>query len=196
MHEWLNLIKFMDKQSLRTQLLQLRHQLPKDQRLAAEQTICKQLESWIKGKSFTCLGAYWPICDEVDIRSWLQGQLKQRVVALPFSQPKTPLIFLRWSSETPMGKDGYNIPAPQQHEILQPDCLLIPCLGFDKAGYRIGYGAGLYDRTLSYWRAEGCALPFLIGVAFSCGEIATGSHQPHDVALNLIVTETSLIRLI
>jgi 5-formyltetrahydrofolate cyclo-ligase len=65
-------------------------------------------------------------------------------------------------------------------------------VGFDTAGTRLGYGKGHYDRTIAALRARGLRPP-LIGIAFSVQEVDTIPHEPHDVRLDLIVTENGII---
>jgi 5-formyltetrahydrofolate cyclo-ligase len=65
-----------------------------------------------------------------------------------------------------------------------PDALLIPLIGFDAAGFRLGYGGGYYDRTLA---VLGAALK--IGVGHELGRLATIHPQPHDVPMDIVVTE-------
>lgn len=64
---------------------------------------------------------------------------------------------------------------------------IVPLLAFDRAGYRLGYGKGHYDQLLA--RAPGLA----VGVAFACQELLELPHEPHDVPLDLIITEAELI---
>ncbi len=67
----------------------------------------------------------------------------------------------------------------------------MPLAAFDHAGHRIGYGAGHYDRTFAQLRA---IKPFTaIGLAFDTQEIEAIPMQPHDVALDYMLTETRVI---
>ena len=67
--------------------------------------------------------------------------------------------------------------------------LLVPLSAFDRAGHRIGYGAGHYDRAIDRLKAKGHR-PKLIGIAFDCQEVASVPAEPHDVALDAILTES------
>ena len=69
---------------------------------------------------------------------------------------------------------------------------VVPVVGFDRAGTRLGYGKGHYDRTIAALRARGRRPP-LIGIAFSVQEVDTIPHEPHDVRLDLIVTENGIL---
>ena len=72
-----------------------------------------------------------------------------------------------------------------------PDIVLVPLAAFDRAGHRIGYGAGHYDRTLAHLRkSKGITA---IGLAFAAQEIAAVPALPHDVALDYVLTETKAI---
>jgi len=68
-----------------------------------------------------------------------------------------------------------------------PELLLIPCVGFDIDGYRLGYGGGYYDRTLAAW--PGSKKPLTVGVAYEACRTHALQREAHDIALDLIVTE-------
>ena len=74
---------------------------------------------------------------------------------------------------------------PAERRLVHPDALLIPLVGYDAAGFRLGYGGGYYDRTL----AVAAPRPFCIGVGYDDAEIATIYPQPHDIPMDFIVTE-------
>jgi 5-formyltetrahydrofolate cyclo-ligase len=77
---------------------------------------------------------------------------------------------------------------PVAGEELRPDVVLVPLLAFDRAGRRLGYGGGYYDRTLA-------ALPAAkaIGIGYSGQEMAEVPAGPQDMRLPLIATEDSVI---
>ncbi|MBL8584642.1 MAG: 5-formyltetrahydrofolate cyclo-ligase, partial [Rhizobiaceae bacterium] len=67
---------------------------------------------------------------------------------------------------------------------IRPDIVIAPLVGFDESGYRLGYGGGFFDRTLATMAPR----PRAIGVGYAeCG-LSTIYPQPHDIAMNLIVT--------
>ena len=84
-----------------------------------------------------------------------------------------------------MQRGLWNIPIPREREVVTPEALLVPMVGFDRARYRLGYGGGYYDRTL----AAAVPRPHTIGVAYADSELATIHPQSHDIPLNLIVTD-------
>jgi 5-formyltetrahydrofolate cyclo-ligase len=135
------------------------------------------------------LGAYWPHRDEYDpmpLAAWHAG--RDGEVALPAVVARgQPLEYRHWTPDTPMvpGRFSFGIPEPADGPAVSPDLLLVPLLGFDAHGYRLGYGGGYFDRTLA-----ACARrPATIGVGFEIGRMATIRPQPHDIPLDVIVTE-------
>jgi 5-formyltetrahydrofolate cyclo-ligase len=135
------------------------------------------------------LGAYWPHRDEYDpmpLAAWHAG--RNGDVALPAVVARgQPLEYRPWSPDTPMapGRFSFGIPEPVNGPAVVPDVLLVPLLGFDAAGYRLGYGGGYFDRTLASYPVK----PKTIGVGFEIGRLPTIHPQPHDIALDMIVTE-------
>ncbi len=110
-------------------------------------------------------------------------------VALPVVVAKNePLEFRRWEPHTKMALGPLEIPYPAEGEVVQPQAFLISLLGFDDAGYRLGYGAGYYDRTLARYDPK----PLTIGVGFELGRLPTIHPQPHDIPMDFIVTETGV----
>ena len=125
-----------------------------------EEAIKKQTNKLIKnlildGKLNGYLGIYWPLKDEIDLRS-LKDQ-EGIPIALPASQENGNLNYHSWTT-TPLKKDFCGIPAPIDEPILSSDkisLLLVPALAIDQHGYRLGYGGGFYDRLRSKpdWRS-------------------------------------------
>ena len=70
----------------------------------------------------------------------------------------------------------------------RPDLLLVPLLAFDAHGHRLGYGGGFYDRTLALLKVPA------IGIAYAGQEVASLPREPHDMALDMIVTEQGVRR--
>ena len=100
-----------------------------------------------------------------------------------------PLVFRRWTPETRMVRGDWNIPVPPpEAEALTPDITLAPVMGWDGACYRLGYGGGYFDRTLAALSPR----PFTIGIGFQSARLATIYPQPHDIPLDVIVTEAGI----
>lgn len=135
------------------------------------------------------VGGYWPLGSELDVRPLLLHLVEGGwVAALPESGPKgQPLTFRRWDAGVPMRTGRYGIAEPDGTEVVVPAVLLVPLLAFDRAGHRLGYGAGYYDRTIAALRAAGPLLT--IGVGFAAQEVERVPTGPFDEPLDWIVTE-------
>jgi 5-formyltetrahydrofolate cyclo-ligase len=83
----------------------------------------------------------------------------------------------------------FGIPVPPGPARLTPQLLLIPCVGFDLARYRLGYGGGFYDRTLAAFKVR----PVTVGLAFDCGRVPSIDPQPHDIRLDLVISESGVL---
>lgn len=161
-----------------------------DERAKREQDLRQRLAHWLQRADVRALGLYWPIRGEPDIRepieSWLSVDAS-RIASLPVVAGSL-LQFHAWSPEAPMRAGEFGIPVPARGRLVQPDCLLIPCLGFDERKFRLGYGGGFYDRTLTAlvpW-------PLAVGVAFECGKVPTIEPHAGDMALDTIITEQAI----
>ena len=136
------------------------------------------------------LGIYWPVHGEFDPRFVAHAlRAVNARIGLPVVVGRQQaLIFRDWRPGVDMRKGGLGIPYPAAGEAFVPDACLIPPVGFDERGFRLGYGAGFFDRTLA-----ACApRPLAIGVAFECSRMTTIHPQPHDIALDFIVTEAGI----
>jgi 5-formyltetrahydrofolate cyclo-ligase len=103
-----------------------------------------------------------------------------------------PLIMRAWAFGAPLvsGVWGIREPAADAPEV-DPDILIVPLAAFDRAGHRIGYGAGYYDRTLS--RLRGLKPVTAIGIAFAAQEIPRVPASERDERLDLVLTEIETI---
>ena len=79
----------------------------------------------------------------------------------------------------------WKIPVPAEGPEVVPDIMLAPLVGWDDAGYRLGYGGGYFDRTLAAFAVR----PLVIGVGLAAAQLPTIFPQPHDIAMDSIVTE-------
>lgn len=134
----------------------------------------------------------WPVRREPDLRDAIAHWCAAgAVAALPVVVAEdAPLAFRAWTPASRLAHDRYGIPTPAEGETVVPDVLLLPLNAFDAAGYRIGYGGGYFDRTL----AAAAARPLSIGVGFEVGRVADTEPQPHDQALDWIVTDAGAFR--
>ena len=135
----------------------------------------------------TVIGFCWPFKNEFDTRFAIRAYRERgAVAALPVVIDKSsPLQFRQWWPGAPMAKGVYDIPYPRDTELRVPDVALVPMNGFDAQGYRLGYGGGYFDRTL----AAQSPRPVAVGIAFGFARLPTIFPQPHDIAMDFVVTE-------
>ena len=114
-------------------------------------------------KKYGTLGIYWPMRGEIDLRDIARKHVEAGgAVALPVVVEKgAPVEFWNWKPGMRMRRGVWNIPIPLEREVLTPEALIVPLVGFDGGLYRLGYGGGYYDRTLAaaarrpFWLALG-----------------------------------------
>ena len=177
----------IQKADLRRQLLGARHALDSATRAEWDHAIGEQVVAWWKEERPATLGVYWPLRDEPDLHPAYAelARLGARLLLPVVVEKHQALEFAEWRIGEAMVKDpmGVAVPADLRLQAVYPPALLVPCLGFNPQGYRLGYGGGFYDRTLVREPR-----PQTLGIAYSCLEVKfTG--DAHDVALDKIITE-------
>jgi len=176
----------------RTALIEARTALSSREHGAASAEIYKGLTRLFAPFSRSLVGAYWPFRREYNVLAfleWLTG--RHHEVALPVVVGKgMPLEFRRWTRDMELVSGVYDIPYPASGEPVKPTILLIPMVGFDEAGYRLGYGGGFYDRTIATYAEK----PLCVGNGFELGRLETIHPLPHDIPMDYVVTERGLYR--
>jgi 5-formyltetrahydrofolate cyclo-ligase len=143
-----------------------------------------------------CLGVYWALAGEFDATATcLRAPFMSSVpLALPFATQacKTAaasMHYRAWDRQAPKILDDCRIPTGSGPAV-QPDVVLVPCVGFTASGYRLGYGGGYFDRYLA-------AHPSVtaIGLAWADFELGPADWQPqtHDVALTWVITQNGVV---
>ena len=141
------------------------------------------------------IAAYLPIGSEIDIKPLTAALAAQgHDIALPVCLAKSePVIFRRYKQGDKLAPDAMNILAPTQDaETLVPHIVLLPLLGFDRDGMRLGRGGGYYDRTLAALRAHGKSRAF--GIAYDMQMVDKCPPGPHDQAVDAVITERAIYR--
>jgi 5-formyltetrahydrofolate cyclo-ligase len=106
-----------------------------------------------------------------------------------------PLRFREWRPGVRMRPGPFGAQVPAEGDWLEPDLLVVPLLAFDRAGRRLGYGGGFYDRTLARLRASGAVRPVrAIGFGYAAQEVDEVPADETDQLLDAIVTEAGVIR--
>lgn len=184
----------VQKASLRTEALARRGALEAGDRAEMSRVASAFLSELVGEKPGASKGLYWPIRDEIDCKPALISLMDAgHAVALPVVlQDGAPLQFRLWEYGAQLFEAGFGTLAPGETAVrLEPEIIVIPLLGFDKAGTRLGYGKGYYDRTLARMKVK----PMLVGFAFSVQELDYIPAQAHDVPIDWIVTEDGVRRM-
>jgi 5-formyltetrahydrofolate cyclo-ligase len=182
----------VSKSDLRTAALEARDALSDAHRAAAALAVAARgLPFAITAGSI--VSGYSPIRSEIDPVPLMRALAAQGArLALPAVMARgKSLAFRAWSTgdRLMLGPLGILEPSPAAAELI-PDIMLVPLAAFDRAGHRIGYGAGHYDYTLAHLRKMKPIAA--IGVGFAVQEIETVPALPHDVALDYVLTETEV----
>ncbi|NBU58208.1 MAG: 5-formyltetrahydrofolate cyclo-ligase [Betaproteobacteria bacterium] len=169
--------------------MQARIDLPVPVRAAADAALAGHLTALLGHLAPASLGFCWPYRAEFDMRdvvaAWLHADTT-RWAALPVvGVTGVPMRWRRWDPRAELPLDRYGIPFPGDGPDLHPELLLIPCNGFDARGYRIGYGAGHFDRTLAAMQPR----PLAIGVAYELARLPDTQPQAHDLPMDWLITE-------
>jgi 5,10-methenyltetrahydrofolate synthetase len=154
--------------------------------------IARHLSHLIEPVSERTVSFYWPFRGEPDLRPLMQTVLESGGrCALPVVvEKKAPLVFRLWEPGCGLVPGVWNIPIPADGAEASPDVVIVPVVGFDCAGFRLGYGGGFFDRTLASFAHR----PLAIGVGYDAAAISTIYPLPHDVQMEAIVTESGILR--
>jgi 5-formyltetrahydrofolate cyclo-ligase len=134
----------------------------------------------------------WPIKNEYDARHFART-LRDRgsLTALPVVVgPRQPLLFREWHPGVELAKGALDIPYPVNSAQVEPEAVLLPMNGWDSKGYRLGYGAGFFDRTL----ASLARRPVVIGISYEQARLDTIYPQSWDIPMDYLVTERGVYR--
>jgi 5-formyltetrahydrofolate cyclo-ligase len=133
------------------------------------------------------ISAYYPVRGEIDCLPLLTALDAQGfTLALPLVRDDALLDFMTWRPGQTLRAGRHDIPCPVDGVIVEPSVLLTPLLAFDAHGFRLGYGAGNYDRALAALRS--CGRATAIGLAFDFQETASVPADVYDQRLDWVLT--------
>jgi 5-formyltetrahydrofolate cyclo-ligase len=174
----------------RRRLIALRLALAPAERQRCAAAIEQNLAELLAKLSGATIGFYWPIKGEFDPLPLAERFGREgRIIALPAAiAPAAALEYRAWRPGDAMEPGRHSIPEPRERRLVQPDILVVPLVGFDEERHRLGYGGGYFDRTLAALSPR----PITVGVGYEAALLPTIYPQPHDVALDVVVTEARL----
>jgi 5-formyltetrahydrofolate cyclo-ligase len=196
---------FASRRQLRQELRRRRRSLSAQQRRQANLALCRRLHQLPEVRRARRVALYLPNDGEIDPRPlipWLTGRGVR--IYLPVLKPLSDnsLWFVHYHPGTPMRRNRFGIPEPETrhgaHRARRMpawalDLILLPLVGFDERGQRMGMGGGFYDRSLAFTRRPG-PRPTLIGLAHDCQRVDRLPTAPWDVPLDAIVSDARVMR--
>jgi 5-formyltetrahydrofolate cyclo-ligase len=172
------------------------------ERLAAAESVVAQLKRIPEFLTDRHIAGYWATHGELPLLGLTAGlRGRGQIYCLPIVESGRRLRFAPWQPGQPIATNRYGIPEPDTPASarLQPqdiDLVLVPLLGFDRRGYRLGFGGGYYDRSFDFLRERtDVGKPVLVGVGYARQELESIEPMPWDVRLDYVATERELIDL-
>ncbi len=190
----------LSRPALRRQLRQARRQLSPTQQRRAARNLYRQLAQHPIFRRARHIALYLPNDGEIDPRPlMLEAQRRGKATYLPVlnAWPRTRMVFQRLMPNERLGPNRFGIAEPafrpnRQRRIWTLDLVLMPLVGFDEDGGRLGMGGGFYDRSLAYrGRRKNGHKPTLLGLAHECQKVDRLPLEPWDVSLQATVTDQS-----
>jgi len=171
----------------RERLIATRLALSADTRTLYAARVADGLDMLLGSPAGLTVSIYWPFRGEPDLRGWLETIVARGGRgALPVVVQKgAPLVFRAWRRGEPLVPGVWKIPVPRDGAEVRPDVVIAPVVGFDSQAYRLGYGGGFFDRTL----AATARRPRVFGVGYALAELPSIQPQPHDIPMDVVVTE-------
>ncbi|WP_149196231.1 5-formyltetrahydrofolate cyclo-ligase [Luteimonas suaedae] len=183
-----------DRAALRRELRERRRAIPAAARIAAAEAVAGRLQAFAGMPEHGYVAGYWAMDGEIALHAW-QLRLPTGVIyCLPVLGDDGRLRFAPWRPGDPLVTNRYGIPEPDisPSSLLEADALalaVLPLVGFDLSGNRLGMGAGWYDRSFAF-RRECAAPPWLVGAAFAAQRVDALSAAVWDVPLDAVCSET------
>jgi 5-formyltetrahydrofolate cyclo-ligase len=181
------------KANLRRDALARREALPADMRAAAAQAIAARPFP-VPVAAGTIISGFMPLKSEINPVPLMRKLADAGAsLALPVVAGRGQPLIMRaygFGDVLASGQWGIREPKPDAPEVF-PDILLVPLLAFDRAGHRIGYGAGYYDMTIAALRARKPVTA--VGIAYAAQEVGAVPTTPRDARLDLVLTEREVI---
>ncbi|HBM09125.1 5-formyltetrahydrofolate cyclo-ligase [Pseudomonas sp. Choline-3u-10] len=190
----------LSRPALRRQLRQARRQLSPTQQRRAARNLYRQLAQHPIFRRARHIAFYLPNDGEIDPRPlMLEAQRRGKATYLPVlnAWPRTRMVFQRLMPNERLAPNRFGIAEPalrpnRQRRIWTLDLVLMPLVGFDEDGGRLGMGGGFYDRSLAYrGRRKNGHKPTLLGLAHECQKVDRLPLEPWDVSLQATVTDQS-----
>jgi len=185
------------KQQIRKTLLKKRHQLTPIQQKKAAIVITKKLSQKLFFKKSQHIAFYLSVKNEVSPKSLMQQAWRMKKKCyLPVLHPlkHNRLWFIEYRPGDKLEKNCYGILQPKINLAKKIpawalNLVIVPLVGFDQNGNRLGSGKGYYDRTFYFLKNKKSSQPYLVGIAYELQKISDLAVEPWDIPLRMVITE-------
>ena len=186
-----------ERRQLRSVLRDRRRALPPATRIAAAEQLAAHLLAMPFAPTQGYVAGYWTMDAEIALHAWQLKLPRDCVYCLPVLGDDARLRFAPWRPGDALVSNRFGIPEPDvsPSSLLEPANLalaVMPLVGFDGQGQRLGMGGGWYDRTFAF-RHGRPAPPYLVGAAFDVQRVDALTGAAWDVAVDAVCTETTFI---
>jgi 5-formyltetrahydrofolate cyclo-ligase len=189
-----------DRSTLRKVLRERRAALGAGERIAAATALVEHLDAIPEYLTDANVAGYWAVAGELPLAAIIGGlRARGQTYFLPIVDDQKRLQFAPWWPGMAIAANCFGIPEPSEakHAHLAPDAMdvvLVPLLGFDRDGHRLGFGGGYYDRSFAFLRElERPSKPLLVGIGYAAQEVERIEPQAWDIPLDYVATERELI---
>jgi 5-formyltetrahydrofolate cyclo-ligase len=187
---WFLILKLV-KNKYRHSALQQRKSLSDQEHAALSLIIQENFLKSISLSGIENIALYMPASNEVSLELLNKETAIYNKISIPVVKPDKQLQFIKPKTNCEFTLNQFNILEPTEGievEVNSHDLIIVPSVGVDKNGFRLGYGGGYYDRVLAD-HENGLNKPLLIGLLFSFQKIDAAFGESHDMKFNHVFTE-------
>jgi 5-formyltetrahydrofolate cyclo-ligase len=187
---WFLILKLV-KNKYRHAVLQQRKSLSDQEHLALSQTIQENFLQSISLSGIKNIALYMPASNEVSLGLLNKEASIYNKISIPVVKPDKQLQFIKPKIDCKFALNQFNILEPTEGievEVNSHDLIIVPSVGVDKNGFRLGYGGGYYDRVFADHQSS-LKKPLLIGLLFSFQKINDAFGESHDMKFDHVFTE-------
>ena len=182
------------KKVLRKELIKKRNELTTDEVATLSEAIINNLFKLIDFEKMKSIMLYYPIQNEVSTEKLIEfcNDKKKKVVLPKVIKEKREIIPCKIADTDHLKLGEYNIMEPFEYEIIDKneiDVVIVPGVGFSKKGYRLGYGAGYYDKFLMDYKG------LKVGICYSLQLVEDVYEEEHDIKMDYIVTDSEIFAI-